>query len=644
MRVHAEDLGPLKASLVASARMKTMLDTEFRVAHPGKGETWVEFRGAPEAEPDGGTIWHGFLYDVTERKQDEARLRLAMTVFNSTQSGVCVTDADGNIVTVNPAFSAITGYERSELIGRNPRLLQSGRHDRTFYRELWDCLSRDGFWQGEIWNRRKTGEIYPELLAISAVRNAKGVLANYVATFTDISRIKQSESQLDHLAHHDPLTGLPNRLRLLSSLEHAIGRAVRHGGRGAVLFLDLDRFKNVNDSMGHPAGDELLVLVARRVREYVPGGEVLARLGGDEFVVLMDAVSEPEAPAALAETLIAQFAEPFVFSGGRQVYVGASIGISVFPDDGDDPNVLIQHADAALYQAKESGRGTYRFYSEALTLAADARLEMETKLRRGLERNEFVLHYQPLLALADGRIVGMEALLRWQHPTEGLVMPDTFIPLAEETGLIVPLGEWVLRSACAQAAEWSAAGLAAHMISVNLSPRQLWQPDIHQIVRSVLEETGLSAACLELEITESALLEQGGEAAGKLNSLKQLGVRLAIDDFGTGYSSLAYLTRLPIDTLKIDKSFVLNIPSDRACMEVTAGIIALAKNLNLEVLAEGVETPEQLEFLQRHDCDRGQGYLFSRPLPAGDAATMLAAFGAGSAAYRGRTMKKKVSA
>ena len=272
------------------------------------------------------------------------------------------------------------------------------------------------------------------------------MLANYVATFTDISRIKQSESQLEHLAHHDPLTGLPNRLRLLSSLEHAIGRAERHGGRGAVLFLDLDRFKNVNDSMGHPAGDELLVLVARRLREHVPGGEMLARLGGDEFVVLMDAVSEPEAPASMAETLIAQFEEPFVFSGGRQVYVGASIGISVFPDDGDDPNVLIQHADAALYQAKESGRGTYRFYSEALTLAADARLEMETKLRRGLERNEFVLHYQPLLALADGRIIGMEALLRWQHPTEGLVMPDTFIPLAEETGLIVPLGEWALRS------------------------------------------------------------------------------------------------------------------------------------------------------------------------------------------------------
>lgn len=642
-RIHHEDLGRLNASLVVSARSSEMFETEFRFTHPEKGEIWLEARGAPEADPDGSTLWHGFLYDISERKRGESELRLAMTVFNSSQGGVCVTDAAANVIAVNPAFTSITGYELSELRGKNPRLLKSGRHDGAFYRDMWASLINDGFWQGEVWNRRKNGEIYPELLAISAVRNARGELVNYVATFTDISRIKQSESQLEHLAHHDPLTDLPNRLMLLSSLEHAVARARHSGKRGAALFIDLDRFKNVNESLGHPAGDELLVLVARRLRAHVSDAELLARLGGDEFVLLLDEVPDPETAASMAETLIAQFEEPFELSGGRQVYVGASIGISIFPDDGEDPNALIQHADAALHQAKESGRGTYRFYSEALTRAADERLDMEAQMRRAIERSEFVLHYQPLVSLVDGRIGGVEALLRWQHPTKGLVLPNEFIALAEETGLIVPLGEWVLRTACAQGQEWITTGVVFDTISVNISPRQLWS-DIHRRVGAVLEETGFPADMLELEITESALLEQGSEAAVRLNALKELGVRLAIDDFGTGYSSLAYLTRLPIDTLKVDQSFVRNIPDDRPSMEVTAGIIALAKSLNLDVLAEGVETEEQLDFLRRHGCDRAQGYLFSRPLPRGDIAAMLGAFSLPRSRYRRRTNRKNASA
>lgn len=564
--------------------------------------------------------------DITERKQAEERLRQAAIVFASTHEAVVIADPRGNIIAVNPAFSTITGYAESELIGKNMRLLRSGRHDGDFYRRMWNSIQTSGFWQGEIWNRRKNGEIYPELLTISTVRNEAGEVVNYIGAFTDISSIKQSEMRLEHLAHHDPLTDLPNRLLLLSRLDEAVTRARHSGGHGAVLLLDLDRFKNVNDSLGHPAGDELLVLVAERLRQSVTEPDIVARMGGDEFIVLLNALPQPDAAGRFAERMIEQFREGFSLAGGREVYIGASIGISLFPDDGEGADDLLQHADAALYRAKDKGRNTFGYYSAVLTHAANLRLQLEADLRRALEHDEFVLHYQPVICLADGRICGVEALVRWQHPALGLVQPGDFISVAEDTGLIIPLGDWVLRAGCRQMKAWIDAGLPIETMAINLSSRQFERSGLDQRIKAILQETGLPAHRLELELTESALMKQGSEASQKLNALKDLGVRLAIDDFGTGYSSLAYLARLPIDKLKIDQSFVHNIPHDRASTEITATVIALAKNLSIQVVAEGVEEQAQLEFVRNRGCDSAQGYLFSPPLPGPDILNLVGAF------------------
>ena len=565
------------------------------------------------------------FFDITERVKEEARARMAATVFESTHEGVMITDPYGHILTVNQAFTRITGYSEAEVVGRTPHMLRSGRHGPEFYAALWQALREVGHWQGEVWNRRKNGEIYPELLSISAVEDQRSVVCNYVGVFTDISQIKESQAQLAHLAHYDPLTNLPNRLLLGSRLQHAIEQAQRQGRGLAVLFLDLDRFKNVNDSLGHPAGDELLVAVTARLTHRLRAEDTLARLGGDEFVVLLERLREPRDAALVARTLLDALAEPFVLSQGSEVYIGASIGISLYPDDGGDAHQLIQHADVAMYQCKEQGRNTYGFYTQVLTDTANQRLEMETKLRRALERNEFVLHYQPQVSLADGRIIGAEVLVRWASKEGGLVPPNLFIPLAEDTGLIVPLGEWVLREACSQWARWQAAGRAPATLAVNISPRQFRQQNLATMVGRILAETGMPAAALELELTESALMHQGVGAEASLRELKRLGVELAIDDFGTGYSSLAYLKRFPIDRLKIDQSFVRDISSEASGHELVTTIIAMARNLNLRVLAEGVETTEQKVFLRARNCDACQGYLFSRPLPADDFAALMAA-------------------
>ncbi len=556
------------------------------------------------------------------RARAEDRLRQAAKVFESTREGVVVTDTRGAIIAVNRAFQEITGYAEAEVLGENPRLLKSGRHEDDFYRDMWESLLAGGHWQGEIWNRRKNGEIFPEWLTISDVRDESGAISNFVGVFADITRIKHSEEKLEHLANHDILTDLPNRLLLFSYLEHAVGRARRGGLQGAVLFIDLDRFKIVNDSLGHPAGDEILRIVAKRIGERVRDVDTLARLGGDEFVVVLEDLPRPESAADVAQDIIQLLDAPIVLSGGQEVFLGASIGISLFPGDGDDATSLIQYADAALFQAKESGRGTYRFYTEALTRAANRRLEMEARLRRALERDEFVLHYQPQVSVADGRLIGCEALLRWQPPGEALVSPLTFIPLAEETGLIRPLGEWVLRTACVQMKAWLDAGMAPITLAVNVSSRQFEQRDLPDRVAAILSETGLPAALLELEITESTIMRQGEQASAMLDALKRLGLSLSIDDFGTGYSSLAYLKRFAVDKLKIDKSFVGDITHDTGDEQIAATIIAMAKNLKLQVLAEGVETRAQLAFLERHGCDAFQGYFHSPAVPAPDFARL----------------------
>ena len=559
----------------------------------------------------------GIFTDITERKRTEDRLRQSATVFDSSTEGITITDPEHNIITVNRSFSEITGYTEAEVLGRNPRMLQSGRHGRDFYRAMWAAINNHGRWRGEIWNRRKNGEIYPELLTINAVRDDQGRLVNYIGVFSDLSQIKQSESMLEHLAHYDPLTELPNRLLIRSRLEHALEQARTQGTHLAVLCLDLDRFKNINDSLGHPAGDQLLHELAKRLGAHLHTPDItLGRLGGDEFVILMEDLKQVESAAIVAQDVLRLLEQPFQLGEHGEVFIAASIGISLFPEDAGDATQLFRNADTALYQAKEQGRNTYHFYTEGLTRAADQRLTLESHLRRALERSEFLLHYQPQVTVAEDRLIGVEALVRWRHPELGLVPPDQFIPLAEETGLIVPLGEWVLFTACTQLKAWLDQGLPPFSIAVNLSSRQFHQGDLAHHVRAVLDATGLPPALLELEITESAIMEQGEQAITTLDALKTLGVKLSIDDFGTGYSSLAYLKRFAVDTLKIDQSFVRDLEQDHGDQVIAATIITMAHNLELQALAEGVETAQQLDFLHQHGCDACQGYLFSQPLPA----------------------------
>lgn len=546
------------------------------------------------------------------------RLRLNSAVIDSTHDGVLITDLDGRIVSVNRAFTTLTGYTEEDSIGRNPRFLSSGRHDRHFFDEMWASLIQTGCWQGELWNRRKNGELYPQWLTLSTVCNEKGEIGNYVGVFTDISKLRQTEDRLSQLSHFDPLTDLPNRMLVTSRLDRAIDAAHRRKQRIAVLCLDLDRFKNINDSLGHQVGDRLLRAVGARLRAHLRDEDTLGRLGGDEFLVLIENIDEPPAASVVAENLIAALSDAFLLENGKEVFMHASIGVSLFPDDGANPTALISNADAAMYRAKQLGRNTYRFYTEDLTRVASQRLDLETKLRHALSNDEFVVHYQPVLSVADGSLLGAEALVRWQPPGEAMVSPAAFIPMAEETGLIVQLGEWVLREACRQMCEWDRAGLVLHSVAVNLSVEQVRRQNVGEMLLSVLGQAGLEASRLEIELTESSLMEQGEKAAALLDQLKRHGVRLAIDDFGTGYSSLAYLKRFEIDKLKIDRSFVMDLANDRNDLAIATAITAMADALGITVQAEGVETEAQLSLLKTIGCDSWQGYACSPPIPAAE--------------------------
>ena len=554
------------------------------------------------------------LAGYIDRKQNEEYLRQSAAVLQSTHEGVMVMDLDYRVIAVNPAFTNITGFTEADALGQLPTLLSFGQDDDTFCDQLWDSIKEQGYWRGEIWNRRKNGEAFPIWLTISAIYDDSEAVVSYVGVFSDISQIKQAEERLSYLAHHDALTDLPNRLLIINLLQHALERKRREGSVLSVLFIDLDRFKHVNDSLGHAAGDELLKIAANRMRRRARASDTLARLGGDEFVLILEELNDTDDAANVAQDVIGLFREPIRLSSRRDVYVGASIGISVFPDDGTTADQLIRNADTAMYLAKENGRNTYRFYTEELTQRAKEHLHLEARLRRAVENDEMLLHYQPLIA--NGRCKGMEALVRWLDPDEGMVPPIQFIPLAEETRIIIPLGRWILRTACAQMKAWLDSGLDLETIAVNVSSIQFQQPDFVHYVQEILRETGLPARHLELEITESVIMQNIDDTEKKLVALQDLGVKLAIDDFGTGHSSLSYLKRFPINKLKIDRSFIFEIPVNTASMEIAATIIAMAKNLKLEVLAEGVETAAQLDFLQNQGCDTYQGYLFSKPVPA----------------------------
>jgi len=563
--------------------------------------------------------------EIVERKRTEEALSLAAAVFENTTEGAMVTDTKHRIVVANKAFTEITGYEQDDVVSKTPQVLRSGKHDEPFYAAISASIIKTGRWKGEVWNRRKNGEIFPAWLNISTVVDNFGQVTHYVSLFSDIAPIKESQAQLERLAHHDALTGLPNRLLFHARLEHAMERARREGGLVAILCFDLDHFKNINDSLGHPAGDHLLQVVTKRLLDSVRKEDTVARFGGDEFTVLLEELQEPKDAGIVAEKALNVLAEPFDLDG-HEAYVSGSVGISLFPDDGQDVTTLLKSADSALYRAKEHGGSSYHFYTKDLTTAAFKRLALESSLRRAVERGEFTIYYQPQVAINDGYVVGTEALVRWQHPELGLVLPTEFIPMAESTGLIVKLGEWVMNTACAQAKTWQNEGLLPHMrVAVNLSSVQVTRGEIIATVERVLLATGLDPQYMELEITEGLIMQQTHQTIAILDDLKAMGVMLAIDDFGTGYSSLSYLKRLPLHRLKIDRSFVCEIPDNSEDMAITRAVIALGNSLQLVVVAEGVENKTQLEFLRSNGCDEAQGYLYSAPMPAADFAAFIKA-------------------
>ena len=552
---------------------------------------------------------------MAERVQVRGQLRLAARLFECSREAIFVTDRNQYVISVNRAFTEITGYAPEEVLGRNPRMWSSGRHDADFYRNLYAALDGEGYWQGEIWNKRKNGEIYPEWVSISAIENDRQEIANYLCIATDISGRKKDEERLQFLANYDELTALPNRRMFDQRLDYALAHAHRYGKQLAVVYIDLDRFKIINDTLGHAAGDLLLREAAGRLRHCLRESDAVARFGGDEFVVLITEFAQKHDVVGVAHKLLEAMACPYLLSG-QECHVTASIGISSYPDDSKDAQTLIKNADIAMYRAKEQGKNNYQFYSAQMNVYSFDRLALESSLRHALERNEFLLHYQPKVDVRSGNIVGTEALVRWQHPDMGMVAPAQFIPVAEETGLIVPLGEWVLRTACAQNREWQRQGFPRLRVAVNLSPRQFRHENLVREVARILRETGLDAGSLELEITESMVFQDPEQAAKILMELRAMGISLSIDDFGTGYSSLAYFKRFPITSVKIDRSFIQDLPDAADTAAITRAIIAIADSLKLKVVAEGVENEEQLDFLREHKCPEIQGYYFSRPLPA----------------------------
>ncbi|OBV40733.1 EAL domain-containing protein [Janthinobacterium psychrotolerans] len=564
--------------------------------------------------PAEGSIW--VYADITARKEAEEELRLSATVLEHIADAVMVVDIEGVIVAVNPAFTQITGYAEADAVGRHSSLTRSERHDPAFYQAMWDELIGTGFWRGELWRRRKNGEIYLEWLTLSAVRDTKALTTHYVGVSRDITEVKQAQEKLDHLAHHDPLTALPNRLLFHDRLQHALLRAARSTEQLAILFIDLDRFKNVNDTLGHHIGDELLQQVAAQLSARLREGDTLARLGGDEFIVLLENVDGQYGASQVAEKLVGMFEQPFLVAS-HELFVTCSVGVSLYPDDAQDLNMLIRNADVAMYQAKARGRNGYRFYAPSMTGEGIEKLRLETFLRRSIEKNEIFLNYQPQVEIDTGRLIGVEALVRWNHPELGLVAPARFIPLAEDSGYINQLGKWVLDEACRQMMRWQAQGLQVPKMAVNLSVKQFERGSMAGMVADILRETGLEPQRLQLEVTESVIMNTG-DALGFINDLHAIGVGLAIDDFGTGYSSLAYLKQLPVQTLKIDRSFIKDIARDANDEAIAIAIIELGKSMQLSVIAEGVETEEQAAFLLRHGCRLAQGYFYSRPVLAQD--------------------------
>jgi len=622
--IHPDDLSTYHAALAAHLENRTpFFQAEYRICSQSGAWIWLLNRGTVIKRDSNGNPQYmsGIEMDISERKYNEEKLRIAAVAFES-REGVIVTGPNAVIMRVNQAFTRLTGYSAEEAVGQTPRLLSSGRHDKTFYQCMWNTLKDKGLWQGEICNQHKNGTIYTEWLNISAVRASDGNVSHYVATFSIITNNKEAMAEIHRLEYYDPLTQLPNRRLFQERLGRALAISGRNGKYGALLFIDLDNFKSLNETLGHDIGDMLLTHVAKRLVGCMREGDTVARQGGDEFVVMLEELSQNPEEAAnqarvVGEKILSALNEPYQLSD-YEYHNTPSIGVTLFNDHAEIVDDLLKRADIAMYAAKAAGRNTLRFFDLEMQAAVTERVTLETDLHRALTENQFKLYFQ-LQAHHDRQVIGAEVLLRWEHPERGLVSPLEFIPLAEETRLIIPIGLWVLETACAQLKSWADIPQARHLqLAVNVSAHQFHEDCFVEQVCSVLEKHAIEPDRLKLELTESLVLDNIDDTITKMHELKKIGVHFSMDDFGTGYSSLAYLTQLPLDQLKIDQSFVRNIgvkPTDAVIVQT---IIGMANNLGMEVIAEGVETEEQRAFLELHGCPAIQGYLLGRPVPLAD--------------------------
>lgn len=614
--VHPDDRQHAAEIIGQSIEERTPYDFVYRIISSTGKLKYVQGRGQAILDEAGNLLRRvGSVMDITERKLAEEKLRLSAIMFESTQEGALITDKDSYIIAVNKAFTDITGYSEEEALGEKPSIVKSGRHNDKFYQKMEEMLEKEGAWQGEIWNKRKNGDFYPEWLSIKNVYDDNDQITNRIAVFSDISHLKKSEEKIEHLSHHDPLTGLPNRLLFQSRLSHALDIAKRNEYQLAVLYIDLDHFKNINDSLGHNVGDEVLVKVSERLKNRIRESDTLARIGGDEFILLLEQIEGVEQAAYVAQSILDVIAEPFKFDDGKDVFLGASVGVSFYPNDGLSATDLISHSDAAVSQAKDNGRNGVHFYTLELTQAAQERMQLESELRRALnEKNELQLYYQPQVSMSSGEIVGAEALLRWHHPKDGIISPMTFLPVAEKSGLMAALDFWVLETACQQHAYWQKQGLPSFILAINITKYSFMDVSFLANIYKIISKTGIDPNTVELEITEGALIEPSPQVIQTIAELKQMGFTLAIDDFGTGYSSLAYLQRFNVDKLKIDRSFVKDVLTDSQGEAITSAIISMAQSLDLQILAEGVEDQEQLALLKGKGCEVYQGFYFSKPV------------------------------
>jgi len=622
--VHPDDRKTLGDQINTAIQEKKDYAFEFRVVWPDGSMHWQMAKGHAFYDDTGRTTrMAGISMDIDERKYAEERLHLQAAALEAVANAIVITDSHGTIIWVNHAFTTMTGYSKEEILGKNPHVLKSGNQPESYYANLWSTISSGKVWQGEIVNRRKDGTTYTEEMSITPVTQGGGnAETKFVAIKQDITERKAAEERIQFLAYYDALTGLPNRTLLQDRLAKAVASARRRKDKVALLFLDLDRFKNVNDSLGHSVGDLLLQEVGERLKRFGREQDTIARLGGDEFLVVVNSVKDVSDAAVAADRLAKSMTAGFVIQE-HPLTVTCSLGISIFPEHGADGETLIKNADAAMYCAKEKGRNNFQFFTEDMNAQVVERLTLESSLRLALDKKELFLMYQPQIEIATGRIIGLEALARWQHPELGLVPPDKFIRIAENIGLIMPIGEWVLRTACSQARKWQDDGLTAVSIAVNVSAVQFRQENFCELIRRVLKETGLAPQYLELELTESLLLANADVMLSVIKELNAMGVTLAIDDFGTGYSNFGYLKQFRVSKLKIDRSFVRDVAVNPDDAAITTAIISMARSLNLKVIAEGVEDEAQMSFLRAHQCDEIQGYYFSKPLAVDQVADKL---------------------